>query len=92
MSVDLHIMDKAKLFSDAERGMVLSILRDTIEKVENFCPLGDLDVVIFPTENFTHSDGYHSGFAFSANCLEISVNPRHQGNESRLTLIDAESC
>jgi Predicted Zn-dependent protease (DUF2268) len=77
MPVDLHIMDKAKLFSDAEQSMVLNVLKDTLAKVENCCPLGDLDVVIFPTENYTHPEAYHGGFAFSANCLEISVNPKH---------------
>jgi Predicted Zn-dependent protease (DUF2268) len=77
MPVDLHIMDKAKLFSDAEHSMVLNVLKDTLAKVENCCPLGDLDLVIFPTENYTHPEGYHGGFTFSANCLEISVNPKH---------------
>ena len=77
MPVDLHIMDKGKLFSEAERSMVLNILRATLAKVENCCALGDLDVVIFPTENYTHPEGYHGGFTFSANCLEISVNPKH---------------
>ncbi len=77
MPVDLHIMDKAKLFSDAEHSMVLNVLRDTLAKVETYCALGDLDLVIFPTENYTHPEGYRGGFTFSANCLEISVNPKH---------------
>ena len=77
MPVDLHIMDKAKLFSEPERRLVMTILEDTLAKVERCCPLGDLDIVIFPTENYTHPEAYHGGYTYSANCLEISVNPRH---------------
>lgn len=70
-------MDQGKLFTGAERRMVMGILKQTLAKVDRLCPLGDLDVVIFPTENYTHPEGYHGGYTFSANCVEISVNPRH---------------
>jgi hypothetical protein len=76
--VDLHIMDKAQLFTGSQYRMVKNILEDTLGKIDRCSPLGDLDVVVFPTENYTHPEGYHGGYTFGANSLEISVNPRHE--------------
>ncbi len=86
MAVDIHIMDKSGLFSPAQRDRVLVMINDALANVGLCCAIPDLDIIVFPTENYDHPEGYHGGYAFGPNCFEVSINPSHKLFETRFEI------
>lgn len=77
MGVNLHIMDKGRPLGDRCRIRVLTPINAAIATLMRYAPALDADLVIIPTDIYSHPRWYRSGKAYGPGYAQIEFNPDH---------------
>lgn len=77
MTIQLHLMDRGQPLNPTLRDRVLDPIQAAVRTIATYVPAFDADLVIIPTDIYTHPRWYRSGKAYGPGYAQIEFNPAH---------------